>query len=71
MMASPEFRVGKSPAANMVHAHYGVLFARLIFRKKPATKHRGRIVRHAPTVSGKQKHGQFFNGTIRPRAPLA
>jgi hypothetical protein len=51
---------GKIPALNMEHAHYGVLFARLIFRKKPATKHRGRIVRRARAASVKQQHGQFL-----------
>jgi len=43
----------------MEHAHYGVLFARLIFGKKPATKHRGRIVRRAPRKSGTQNMDNF------------
>jgi hypothetical protein len=47
---------GKIPAANMEHAHYVVLFARLIFRKKPATKHRGRM---APTESGQENMDGF------------
>jgi hypothetical protein len=62
---------GKIPVANMEHAHYGVLFARLIFCKKPATKHRGRIVRWVPAESGKQKTWTVFNGTILRWAPFA
>jgi hypothetical protein len=62
---------GKIPAANMEHAHYGGLFARLIFGKKPATKHRGRIVRRAPAESGTQKHGQFLTEQFARGLPLA
>src|SRR5579863_5201266 len=53
----------------MEHAHYGVLFARLIFRKKPATKHRGRrVVRRPDPVS---RTWTVFNGTFPPRAPFS
>jgi len=43
----------------MEHAHYGVLFARLIFGKKPATKHRGRIVSRTPPNPARKNMDNF------------
>jgi hypothetical protein len=57
----------------MAHAHYVVLFAGLMFRKKHATKHRGPVVdqpnpaRQIAQRDGRSLTKNFSYGRFRPR----